>query len=68
VRRLNTIMDNDYILVMGGGRAVEFGPPADLLSRNGEFAELVDSTGPESAKALRSMVFTQSVTFDEVDV
>lgn len=57
--RLNTIMDNDYILVMGAGRAVEFGPPAELLSNGGAFAELVDSTGPDSARALRSMVFSR---------
>lgn len=53
--RLNTIMDNDYVLVMGDGRMVEFGPPAELLSRNGAFSDLVDSTGPESARALRNM-------------
>lgn len=53
--RLNTIMDYDVILVMDEGRAIEFGAPADLLKRNGVFAELVDATGPESAKALRAM-------------
>jgi ABC-type transport system involved in cytochrome bd biosynthesis fused ATPase/permease subunit len=53
--RLNTIMDNDLILVMGEGRMVEFGSPAALLSNNGPFAELVDSTGPESSRALRAM-------------
>lgn len=53
--RLNTIMDNDLILVMGEGRVVEFGSPAELLSNNGPFAELVDSTGPESSRALRAM-------------
>jgi ABC-type transport system involved in cytochrome bd biosynthesis fused ATPase/permease subunit len=53
--RLNTIMDNDIILVMGEGRMVEFGSPAELLSNNGPFAELVDSTGPESSRALRAM-------------
>jgi ABC-type multidrug transport system fused ATPase/permease subunit len=53
--RLNTIMDNDFVLVMGDGRMVEMGPPAELLSRNGPFAELVDSTGSESSRALRSM-------------
>jgi len=54
--RLNTIMDYDTILVMEAGRAVEFGPPAELLSNdNGVFSCLVDSTGPESSKALRAM-------------
>jgi ABC-type multidrug transport system fused ATPase/permease subunit len=54
--RLNTIMDYDLILVMDSGRAAEFGSPADLLERNGVFTELVNATGPESAKALRDMV------------
>jgi ABC-type antimicrobial peptide transport system ATPase subunit len=49
-------MDNDLILVMGEGRMVEFGSPAELLTENnGSFAELVDSTGPESSRALRAM-------------
>jgi ABC-type transport system involved in cytochrome bd biosynthesis fused ATPase/permease subunit len=48
-------MDNDLILVMGEGRMVEFGSPAELLANNGSFAELVDSTGPESSRALRAM-------------
>ena len=54
--RLNTIMDYDLILVMDSGRAAEFGSPAELLERKGLFTELVNATGPESAKALRDMV------------
>lgn len=53
--RLNTIMDYDLILVMENGHAVQFGPPAKLLASGGIFSELVDATGPESAKALRAM-------------
>lgn len=53
--RLNTIMDYDLILVMDAGRAAEFGSPAELLDSKGKFAELVDATGPESARALKSM-------------
>jgi ABC-type multidrug transport system fused ATPase/permease subunit len=54
--RLNTIMDYDSILVMDKGRAVEFGSPKSLLEADGIFAELVKSTGEESARALREMV------------
>ena len=53
--RLNTVMDYDTILVMENGRAVEFGAPSELLERNGLFADLVQSTGEESARALREM-------------
>jgi ABC-type multidrug transport system fused ATPase/permease subunit len=53
--RLNTIMDYDFVLVMDSGRAVELGSPADLLTKNGVFTELVNATGSESAKALRDM-------------
>lgn len=31
--RLHTIIDADNVLVMDAGRAAEFGPPAQLLSR-----------------------------------
>jgi len=49
-------MDNDLILVMADGEAAEIGSPAELLQRNSMFAELVDATGPESARALRALV------------
>ena len=42
-------------LVMDNGQAVEFGRPDELLESNGVFAELVDSTGPESSRALREI-------------
>lgn len=54
--RLNTIMDNDLVLVMDAGKAVEFGSPSDLLAdRSGVFSELVDATGAESSQALREL-------------
>jgi ABC-type multidrug transport system fused ATPase/permease subunit len=59
--RLNTIMDYDLILVMDSGRAVEFGSPTQLLEKNGLFTELVNATGPASAKALRDMVRADQV-------
>lgn len=54
--RLHTIVDYDVILCIDKGRAAEFGTPAELLARNGLFAQLVESTGKESAIALRSMI------------
>jgi ABC-type multidrug transport system fused ATPase/permease subunit len=54
--RLNTIMDYDLILVMDSGRAQEFGSPAELLEGKRLFPELVNATGPESAKAILDMV------------
>jgi len=57
--RLNTIMDYDQILVMDGGRAAEFGSPKDLLEKQGMFADLVASTGDESAETLRGIAFTK---------
>jgi ABC-type multidrug transport system fused ATPase/permease subunit len=63
--RLNTIMDYDYILVMDKGRAVEFGPPIELLESEGVFTELVNATGEESAAALRKTAFE---SFPSTDV
>ncbi|KAJ2654252.1 Canalicular multispecific organic anion transporter 1 [Coemansia sp. RSA 1200] len=39
--RLKTIMGSDRIVVMDNGRAVEAGPPSELLERGGYFAEPV---------------------------
>jgi ABC-type multidrug transport system fused ATPase/permease subunit len=58
--RLNTIMDFDYVLVMDQGRAAEMGAPAALLrNENGLFTQLIDATGPEGSKALRTMVLPE---------
>jgi ABC-type multidrug transport system fused ATPase/permease subunit len=54
--RLHTIMDYDLILVMDQGRAVEMGSPAELLTANGVFSQLVDATGDDGSRALRAMV------------
>jgi len=54
--RLNTIMDNDLVLVMHQGRAAEFGAPCDLLEQpDGLFSGLVDATGAQNSAALRAM-------------
>ncbi|XP_022785081.1 multidrug resistance-associated protein 1-like [Stylophora pistillata] len=39
--RLNTIMDYDRVLVLDSGSIAEFDSPANLISRNGLFAKLV---------------------------
>lgn len=55
--RLDTIMDYDSVIVMDGGKAAEVGTPRELLEiPDGLFSRLVDSTGRESAIALRKMV------------
>ena len=38
--RLDTILDSDKILVLDGGRVVQFGEPEELLSVEGPFREL----------------------------
>ena len=48
-------MDYEIILCMDAGKAAEIGSPSELLSRNGLFAQLVDATGSESARALREI-------------
>ena len=53
--RLQTIMDYDNIIVMDGGRAAEYGSPKELIKKQGVFADLVTSTGEDSARALREI-------------
>ncbi|XP_049529374.1 ATP-binding cassette sub-family C member 4-like [Anopheles darlingi] len=54
--RLNTIIDYDRVVVMEGGRAVEFGQPAELLKRpGGVFREIVHATGSNEAENLLKM-------------
>ena len=54
--RLNTIIDSDRILVLDAGSKVEYGTPAELLSKKGgEFASMVDDTGADNARFLRDV-------------
>ena len=41
--RLNTIMDYDRVLVLDGGRVVEFDEPELLIRKGGLFAEMIRS-------------------------
>jgi ABC-type multidrug transport system fused ATPase/permease subunit len=54
--RLSTIADFDRILVMDAGKAVEFGPPKELMGiENGVFKNLVDNSGEKAV--LEKMIF-----------
>ena len=60
--RIETIIDNDFVIVMKHGRAVEKGTPRELLSKQprddritnveGEFAKLVLANGETKAQLL----------------
>ena len=51
--RLNTIMDYDKVLVLDGGRVVEFDNPDVLIRNGGLFAEMVKSHN-QSIKKFRT--------------
>lgn len=54
--RLSTIADFDRILVMDAGKAVEFGPPSELMQiENGVFKNLVENSGEKAV--LEKMMF-----------
>ncbi|XP_015184428.1 PREDICTED: probable multidrug resistance-associated protein lethal(2)03659 isoform X2 [Polistes dominula] len=54
--RLNTVMDNDRILVMDAGRAVEFDHPHILLQNSkGYLSSMVQETGQVMAEALTAI-------------
>ncbi|KAJ3120372.1 hypothetical protein HK100_012825, partial [Physocladia obscura] len=54
--RLNTIADYDKILVMGAGKVIEFGKPADLLSdEESHFSKMVAETGPNNAASIKEL-------------
>ncbi|QOJ15018.1 MAG: ABC transporter ATP-binding protein [Planctomycetia bacterium] len=40
--RLSTVMDADLIVVLEGGRVVEFGAPGELLTRDGRYREMLE--------------------------
>lgn len=54
--RLSTIADFDRILVMDAGRAVEFGPPRELMGiEGGVFKSLVEESGER--RVLEDIIF-----------
>lgn len=40
--RIHTLLDFDQVAVLNGGQLVEVGHPRELVSKNGEFAKLLD--------------------------
>jgi len=70
--RLNTIIDSDRVLVLSGGRRVEFDTPHELLQRppaadgEGTLSRLVDETGTESAAHLRQAAQDASIKLQEI--
>jgi len=56
--RLDTVIDHDYILVLGQGKVLEFGTPSDLLrTTGGAFFTMVEDTGETTANELRQRAF-----------
>jgi ABC-type multidrug transport system ATPase subunit len=51
--RLDTVIENDYIMVMDNGSVSEFGPPGQLISRGGAFESMVNDTGDRMSKSLQ---------------
>ena len=49
--RLNTIMDYDKVLILDGGRMVEFDKPEMLIQNGGIFAELVKNSYARKSEA-----------------
>jgi len=57
--RLDTIIDHDYILVLGLGKVLEFGPPAELIRSGGTFCEMVNETGEIMSAGLKQRAFAK---------
>jgi len=59
--RLDTVIEYDKILVLGGGRVLEFGSPKELLQKeDGYFSSMVADTGEEMARELKRRAFSAS--------
>jgi len=50
--RLDTIIDNDLILVLGSGSVIEYGSPRELIEKKGCFFEMVMETGAAMSQEL----------------
>lgn len=57
--RLDTIIDYDYCLVLGGGKVLEFGKPANLIRIGGAFASMVNDTGDAMSSELKQRAFAK---------
>lgn len=52
--RLDTIIENDLIMVLGNGKVLEYGSPFRLISQDGHFTSMVDDTGDEMSRELKN--------------
>eukprot|EP00526_Cylindrotheca_closterium_P003573 CAMPEP_0113610786 /NCGR_PEP_ID=MMETSP0017_2-20120614/5211_1 /TAXON_ID=2856 /ORGANISM="Cylindrotheca closterium" /LENGTH=1304 /DNA_ID=CAMNT_0000519695 /DNA_START=42 /DNA_END=3956 /DNA_ORIENTATION=+ /assembly_acc=CAM_ASM_000147 len=57
--RLDTIIDHDYLLVLGLGKVLEFGPPAELIRSGGTFSQMVEETGDIMSANLKQRAFAR---------
>lgn len=56
-----SIIDYDKVLVLGGGRVLEFGTPHELISKNGgAFCSMINDTGEEMANFLKGRAQSNS--------
>lgn len=51
--RLDTVIDHDMILVLGRGKVLEYGTPADLVRSGGMFSKMIEDTGDAMSRNLR---------------
>jgi len=58
--RLDTIIDYDKILVLGSGTVIEYDTPHDLIMKGGVFCSMINDTGEEMAKVLKTRASTSS--------
>jgi ABC-type multidrug transport system fused ATPase/permease subunit len=59
--RLQTVLDNDLIVVMHQGQAAEVGTPQELIQNpTGLFAEMISALGPEQARILTAAILRTS--------
>jgi ATP-binding cassette subfamily C (CFTR/MRP) protein 4 len=66
--RLDTVIEHDYILVLGRGKVLEFGPPAELLRSGGTFSKMVQDTGNVMSKDLRQRAFAKEKRIEKSGV
>ena len=58
--RLDTVIDYDRILVIGQGKVLEYGSPAELLSnQDGQFASMVKDCGEGMSQELHRRAFSK---------
>ena len=55
--RLDTVIESDFILVLGHAQVLEFASPAELIRSNGAFASMVKDTGESMSQTLQQLAF-----------